>query len=373
MNKLKSHSGFQKLKKCVVGISYPPEFYSWITNSRLRNLFEKIAEETEEDFQGLIKTLESFNVEVIRPNTITSLNVDIPAGYRMPGPLAMTPRDSLCMIGETLYEFSLKNHLKKTSGGGHGYAREFYPVEFKTQDQLDFFLNAGYEMDPFKPIVEYVQKFNNRIINENQIPAVTVIAPNGIVRVGKDLYLGTDDYLNPAEIIDIREEFKDYRIKTVSSDGHVDGCMCPVKPGLLLSIEDMESYDDTFPGWEVCYLTGESWNKVSDWIDLKKKNKGKWWIPGYENDNELIDFVETWMQDWVGYVEESVFDVNCLVIDESNILVTSYNKKAFDAFERHSVTPHIVPWRHRYFWDGGLHCITLDLDREGDRMDYFEK
>tara|TARA_B100001964_G_C13944217_1_gene470359 strand:- start:38 stop:184 length:147 start_codon:yes stop_codon:yes gene_type:complete len=47
MNKLKSHSGFQRLKKCVVGISYPPEFYSWITNSRLRNLFEKIAEETE--------------------------------------------------------------------------------------------------------------------------------------------------------------------------------------------------------------------------------------------------------------------------------------------------------------------------------------
>ena len=107
-------------------------------------------------------------------------------------------------------------------------------------------------------------------------------------------------------------------------------------------------------------------------IDLKKKNKGKWWIPGYENDSELIDFVETWMQDWVGYVEESVFDVNCLVIDESNILVTNYNKKAFDAFERHGVTPHIVQWRHRYFWDGGLHCVTLDLDREGECEDYFK-
>ena len=373
MNKLKSHSGFQRLKKCVVGISYPPEFYSWITNSRLRNLFEKIAEETEEDFQGLIKTLESFNVEVIRPTTLTSLDFDVPKGYRIPGPYSMTPRDSLCMIGDTLYEFSLKRHLKKVSGGSRMMAKEYYPVAFKNDEQLEFFLNAGYEMDPFKPIVEYVQKFNNRIINENQIPAITDVAPNGIVRLGKDLYFGTDDWLNPAEIVAIREEFKDYRIKTVSSQGHIDGCMCPVKPGLLLSIIDMESYDDTFPGWEVWYLIGESWNKVSHWIDLKKKNKGKWWIPGYENDSELIEFVETWMQDWVGYVEESVFDVNCLVIDESNILVSNYNKKAFDAFEKHGVTPHIVPFRHRYFWDGGLHCITLDLDREGECEDYFKQ
>ncbi|MDP7368793.1 MAG: hypothetical protein QGH83_16240, partial [Candidatus Pacebacteria bacterium] len=187
MNKLKSHSGFQRLKKCVVGISYPPEFYSWITNSRLRNLFEKIAEETEEDFQGLIKTLESFNVEVIRPTTLTSLDFDVPKGYRIPGPYSMTPRDSLCMIGDTLYEFSLKRHLKKVSGGSRMMAKEYYPVVFKNDEQLEFFLNAGYEMDPFKPIVEYVQKFNNRIINENQIPAITAIAPNGIVRVGKDL------------------------------------------------------------------------------------------------------------------------------------------------------------------------------------------
>ena len=30
-----------------------------------------------------------------------------------------------------------------------------------------------------------------------------------------------------------------------------------------------------------------------------------------------------------------------------------------------------VPWRHRWFWDGGLHCITLDLVRQGVQQDYF--
>ncbi len=38
----------------------------------------------------------------------------------------------------------------------------------------------------------------------------------------------------------------------------------------------------------------------------------------------------------------------------------------------YKLSSHIVQWRHRYFWDGGLHCITLDLDREGEREDYFK-
>jgi len=30
-----------------------------------------------------------------------------------------------------------------------------------------------------------------------------------------------------------------------------------------------------------------------------------------------------------------------------------------------------VPWKYRWFWDGGLHCITLDINREGKQEDYF--
>jgi hypothetical protein len=57
------------LKVCLVGKTYPPEFYSWIKNSQTRNRFEKLAEETEEDYQGLIKLLShKFGVKIHRPN-----------------------------------------------------------------------------------------------------------------------------------------------------------------------------------------------------------------------------------------------------------------------------------------------------------------
>jgi hypothetical protein len=134
---------------------------------------------------------------------------------------------------------------------------------------------------------------------------------------------------------------------------------------------DVPTYQKTFPGWEVVYLPGQSWARVKPFLKLKEKNKGRWWIPGFEHDNAVIDCIEQWLSHWTGFVEETVFDVNMLVIDEKNVVCNNYNEQVFAAFERHGVTPHIVNFRHRYFWDGGLHCITSDLHREGVQKDYF--
>jgi hypothetical protein len=140
---------------------------------------------------------------------------------------------------------------------------------------------------------------------------------------------------------------------------------------LIISLFDVPTYATTFPDWEVVYLPGQSWQKVKPFCDLKLKNQGKWWIPGFEHDQDVVDLVENWLGHWVGYVEETVFDVNMLMIDPKNVMVFNYNKQVFDALERYGITPHIVPFRHRYFWDGGIHCITTDLHRQGTMQDYF--
>jgi hypothetical protein len=112
-------------------------------------------------------------------------------------------------------------------------------------------------------------------------------------------------------------------------------------------------------------------NMVEDFLQLKKKNGGRWWIPGFENDQDVVSTVEQWLSHWTGYVEETVFDVNMLIIDPKNVMVFNYNKQVFDALDRYDITAHIVPFRHRYFWDGGIHCVTTDLHREGTMQDYF--
>jgi hypothetical protein len=78
------------------------------------------------------------------------------------------------------------------------------------------------------------------------------------------------------------------------------------------------------------------------------------------------------LDNWVGYVEESVFDVNVLVLDEHHVCVNSLQNEQLNAFlKKHKMEAIHIPWKHRYFWDGGLHCITLDLVREGQKQDYF--
>ena len=401
------HQPWDPLQVCVVGKSYPPEFYSFITNPRLRSLFERIATETEQDFQNLVALLEQFNVKVVRPNVPTvQLDRLLTQNRRIPGPVSMIPRDQMIMIGSNFFVFPYDNISIKSSGRatmppsnwteknynnlkGPNWPQEFTPFdklpvwiqeecrtllqfEFKPGDDPEEIISKSSEFNWWSPVTDLVKSAGNHIIENQYHDILNQIPANGVTRIGKDLFFGISESADINNIKKLTEHFfPDYRNHIVTTGGHIDGCFSPVKPGLIVSIEDMPTYSETFPGWEVVYLSGESWDKVQPFLDLKEKNQGKWWIKGSEYDSELIDYVETWLQDWVGYVEESVFDVNILVIDQQNIVVNSYNKQAFDAFERHGVTPHICPLRHRYFWDGGIHCVTLDLDRSGVQQDWF--
>jgi len=362
------------LKVCVVGRSYPPDFYSWITVPHVRALFEKIAIETEEDYQNIIRKLQSFGVEVLRPDLLTDPLVN---GKFIPPP--MTPRDYTVMIGDTFYEnYSFESvkaykKVKDLSWPECLDKEDFERLPFWIQEEC----NTIHGFSRWQKIQGAYEHIFDRIRKQgNSIKSHTASNFNGamVSRIGKDLYFGTsaysEDVVNTQQLVD--QEFKHTRNHVVNTGGHGDGVYCPVCPGLIISLQEMPtSYEDTFPDWEVVYLPGQSWSAHRSFLDLKRQNNGRWWIPGFEKDQAVIDVVEFWLGHWTGYVEETVFDVNMLIVDPRNVIVFNYNKLVFDALERYGITPHIVPFRHRYFWDGGIHCVTSDLHREGTMQDYF--
>ena len=187
------------LKVCVVGRSYPPEFYSWIKNTRLRNLFERIAIETEEDYQQLIAKLVEFGVQVIRPDCPSSLNSEhISRANRIPGPISMNPRDTGIMIGDTFYFYPITTQAEKVSGRSivrsnwtedtyRNVRGEDWPVEFTEFNNLpawiqnevltihnitptdgeDYneFVDKASQFNWWKPVVDLVGKSNKIITN----------------------------------------------------------------------------------------------------------------------------------------------------------------------------------------------------------------
>jgi hypothetical protein len=227
-------------------------------------------------------------------------------------------------------------------------------------------------LSAYDNIFKHIRQQGNKI-SAHQDGDTGMINGAMVSRIGRDLYFGTDNYdADQSQIKQVLDkEFINTRNHIVNTGGHSDGTYCPVCPGLIISLHDVPTYADTFPGWEVVYLPGQSWDSVLPFLDLKMKNHGKWWIPGFEQDQSVIDVVETWLGHWTGYVEETVFDVNMLIIDPKNVIVFNYNKLVFDALGRYGITPHVVPFRHRYFWDGGIHCVTLDLHRSGTMQDFF--
>ena len=355
------------LKVCIVGRSYGPEFYKFIENSRVRKVLERIAIETEEDYQKLITLLESFGVEVLRP-VVTDDYKDflLPNGTIIPPP--MTPRDYSIMLGNRFFFQSYGvTLLKRLTEIEEEYSK--YLIPQSTTDSWHGFTGVK---SSWEKVINRVAETNP--VYRGAVPSCFHQFNSAITtRVGKDIYDGTDYYgQDKTEALKLyQQSCPEYRWHIVDTGGHSDGTYCPVKPGLIVSLQDIPTYKDTFPGWEVVYLPGQSWGKVLKFLKLKQKNKGKWWVPGEELNDEFTDFVESWLSHWVGYVEETVFDVNMLIIDQHNVVCNNYNKDVFDAFERHGVTPHVINFRHRYFWDGGLHCITSDVHREGAMQDYF--
>jgi hypothetical protein len=112
--------------------------------------------------------------------------------------------------------------------------------------------------------------------------------------------------------------------------GHNDAVFSLVKPGVVVSTYHHNNYTDTLPGWQVKYIENQSWNAIPAWRQLKHSNKGRWWIPDSQDNSEFNSFVETWLGHWLGFVAETVFDVNMLQINERTVLVNNYNKDMFE-------------------------------------------
>ena len=335
---IKGYASFHPLKHCMVGKGFEAKWFdNLFQNKKISDPFKRIADETEEDYLKLIDILKSAGVKVYRPDPIPFDSLE------KIGRPPVAPRDHFATIGTTFYA------CQKTNGYGS--------------------------------ILKKIKKENLHLRN---LPFGNAINTAQISRVGKDLFWdsvfyprysktkaeGISDSFNEKKYKELWES-EGFRVHTSHRGYHNDGSFCIVKPGLIVSLFVVQNYTKEFPNWDVLYLPDQSWNKISPFRKIQEKVKGRWWLKGEEDNNQLIEFVNSWLNDWVGYVEETVFDVNMLSLDENTIICNNYNKEVFAYFKKHKVEPILFNFRHRYFWDDGVHCITQDFYREGKMEDYF--
>jgi hypothetical protein len=335
MTPINYNAPWHTLTHACVGSTYDLNFYSPIKNSMIRESLQKITAETDEDYINLVKVLESFQVTVSRPAVDRNLtimdfvdnegkiNFNSANSFTLIPRPPMQPRDSFLVINDKI-------------------------------------LLTNKESSIFKDLLPESSLIVNDDYPDFDAPLATVVGDTII------LDCRDHDWLYKY-FVDI---FPEYKITPVYIGGHNDAVYSLVKPGVIISTYHHSDYSDTFPGWTVKQIENQSWNAIPDWRKIKHNNRNRWWVPDNINNLDFANFINTWLTEWVGHVHETVFDVNMLQINSTTILVNNYNREMFAFLKTHGIDAIVCPFRHRFFWDGGLHCITNDLCRIGKRETY---
>lgn len=339
-----SYTSWQPLEEVIVGRAYTPDYFDFIDNAQVRHQLQQILAETVEDLDNLQRLIEQSGATVRRPdlpdrNSFIQSQIN---GHGVPLP-PLTPRDWQITLGDKL-------------------------LRVLAMPELD------------------------SICSEYERAGATVINPHGltgwdencvlngasascIVRVGRDIFFDNSDFLRPDQTRWIIDNVlgSDYRVHEAVTDGHGDAVFAILKPGVLLSSKhDVNlNFDRDFPGWDVCKVWDSSiWAAMEVGKFKYESNPGAWYVQGQTPTPAFTEFVNTYLRNWTGFVAETVFDVNCLVLDESHVIFSAYNKQVFDYCRRHGIEPIISELRHSYFWDGGISCCTQDIRRNGGLESY---
>jgi len=335
--RISTHTPFQPLEAVLVGQGVSDTYFDWVDDPNISGPLQQIVYETSEDLDNIKKVCGKFGAKVYQTRPL-EYDCALLDSDQIPVP-PIQPRDVHLTLDDKVYCTS----TNKMWNYIHDIVHEddivnLFDLVYKpgTQFQGGDTLNGA-----------SCYRIGNRIILPNIIdPAMRDYCQNFFTSKG-------------------------YEIIQTNDEGHSDGLMSVLKPGVIVSLVDVLNYQNSFPGWDVLTVTDQSWNKMSGWLNFKHKSQGRWWVPGEESNEYLRKFVDTWLKDWVGFVEETVFDVNMFSLSEEYVLVNNHNKQVFEYLKKHRIEPIICPMRHRYFWDGGIHCCTLDLRRTGQREDYF--
>ena len=324
---INSNFGFTPLKEVWLGDCYPESYYDHLPNE-IADPFRQITQWTKEDTERLQKFLESRGIIVRRPKFENIENYLDHNDCLVKPPI--TPRDHYLVLGTTLY--SLRNQLQIDPW--HHW--------------LDYYSDRGCD----------VQKPKDQPIN--------CVCPPAVVRMGRDLYIDTESHQHVWGFVCewMTETARSYRLNICGTGGHSDGVFCPVAPGVIVSSHYKTDYSQSFPRWEIFHLPNNlhNFNNPKNWLLNDSK---------IDSNKAFSNHIIKNASDWVGSFNETVPEVNMLVLDEKNVVAMKDHGPLTKWLEQRGITVHFFDFRARSFWDGGWHCLTLDICRQDIKHDLF--
>lgn len=286
---------------------------------------QKIIDETEEDLDLLIQTLQEIGIVVKRPDVVDhSIKFRTP-NWESDGRYNYCPRDVFVAIGNWLIEAPMAIR-----------ARLFESLSFKAL-MLEYLQNGAKWISAPKPqLSDNTYNFTNP-----QVSAINNYEPifdaANILRLGRDIFYLVSDTGNLLGALWLQallgEEYKVHTCDNIYAGTHVDSTISPIRPGLVVVNAERVgelNLPDLFKQWDVIYL------------------------------EEIVDTGCTGIEfssKWLG--------MNLLMVNPNLAIVDKHQVPLIRLLEKRNVDVIPLELRHSRTLGGGFHCVTLDVRRKG--------
>ena len=263
---IKGYSTFQPLKHCIVGRATSPE--------NVAEPLKQVMNNTEEDLNNLVKTLESMDVVCYRP--------DVESATQRP---PISPRDYFIALGEKLF-------VGKVIAGYKGILKSI------DREKIKWYLGND-------------------------------ISSGNMVRCGNHIHWDVSPQVKPGiekEILQWLNENK-YKVSITRYGWHMDGVYSILKPGVIVASRDLPELATIYPRWDICYPPAE---QVQEPIQHD-------WGGDYKESNYDVNILSVNEENCVITKENKVL-FNFLEKNKINPIVSKFRDKQFWDNGIHCVT-----------------------------------
>jgi glycine amidinotransferase len=311
---------------------------------------ERYVEELAEDVEGLVATLESLSVTVLRPIPLDpeTTRVETPAWEAAVVP-PLNLRDNTLIVGDEIIETPPMVRSR------------YFETQFLTQVFMDYFRRGARWTVMPRPLMTDAS-FDLSYARSSSMggPVEPIEDPQPspydvgfemlfdgaqCLRLGRDIVanVSTANHELACRWLEqhLEGRFRIHRVHRLS-DSHIDSMLLALRPGTLL-VRNREVLD---------FLPAP----LRRWDAIVAPEPDAGSFPQYDDDDLVLT--------------SPYIDLNVLSVDPETVLVNDASPQLIRTLERHGFTVVPVRHRHRRLFGGGFHCFTLDTVREGGPEDY---
>ncbi|KIZ15319.1 serine/threonine protein kinase [Streptomyces natalensis] len=312
--------------------------------------------EAEEQLDNFAALLERRGIRVDRPTPVDfTQQVATPEWTHDSMFGCMPPRDLLLTVGNEVLEATMSYRsrwfehlcyrpvLQRLFDGDPSMRWEAAPKPRLT----DASYNAGF-WDVFNKLTTEEQLARVRDYDLVLTEAEPLFDAADVARFGKDLFVQLSFVTNRSGYQWLRRHFPDHRVHAVTSTNthplHIDSTWVPLRPGLVLHC-----------GERLADAELMEFFKLNDWEIVEAVQPASW------QHSPKLSFCSPWLA------------ANMLNLDENTLCVEENELPLADQLSGYGFEIVPVPFRAVGPFGGGLHCATVDIEREGTMQDYFPR